>query len=132
MCFSSASFEERGVPASSLLITVVRQKNGAGHAVLTMRTDRGDFILDNLEAKILPWDQTEYRYLKRQSDRNALNWVSIQDNRQMIVGSVEVTRFYRIPGRVPTSPSPTTGVQEPAPSPAPAPHFSGINFKPDF
>ncbi|MGB8816301.1 MAG: transglutaminase-like cysteine peptidase [Rhizobiaceae bacterium] len=81
--------EERGVPASNLLITVVRQKNGAGHAVLTMRTDRGDFVLDNLEAKILPWDQTEYRFLKRQSERSASQWVSIQDNRQMIVGSVK-------------------------------------------
>lgn len=80
--------EERGFPASNLLITVVRQKNGAGHAVLTVRTDRGDFVLDNLEPKILSWDQTEYRFLKRQSDRNASQWVSVDDNRQVIVGSV--------------------------------------------
>ncbi len=80
--------EERGVPASNLLITVVRQKNGAGHAVLTVRTDRGDFVLDNLESKILPWDKTDYRFLKRQSDRKASQWVSIDDNRQVIVGSV--------------------------------------------
>jgi predicted transglutaminase-like cysteine proteinase len=80
--------EERGVPASDLLITVVRQKNGAGHAVLTVRTDRGDFVLDNLEPKILPWDETDYRFLKRQSDRNSSQWVSVDDNRQVIVGSV--------------------------------------------
>jgi predicted transglutaminase-like cysteine proteinase len=80
--------EERGVPASNLLITVVRQKSGAGHAVLTVRTDRGDFVLDNLEPKILPWDKTDYRFLKRQSDRKASQWVSIDDNRQVIVGSV--------------------------------------------
>ena len=80
--------QERGVPASDLLITVVRQKNGAGHAVLTVRTDRGDFVLDNLEPKILPWNETEYRFLKRQSDRNAMQWVSVDDNRQVIVGSV--------------------------------------------
>ncbi len=81
--------EDRGFPASDLLITVVRQKNGAGHAVLTVRTDRGDFVLDNLETKILPWDETDYRFLKRQSDRNASQWVSVDDNRQVIVGSVK-------------------------------------------
>lgn len=80
--------ESRGVPASGLFITVVRQKNGDGHAVLTIRTDRGDFVLDNLETKILPWNKTEYRYLKRQSERNAAQWVSIEDNRQVVVGSV--------------------------------------------
>ena len=81
--------EERGVTASSLFITVVRQKNGDGHAVLAVRTDRGDFVLDNLETKILPWNKTEYRFLKRQSERNAAQWVSIQDNRQVVVGSVQ-------------------------------------------
>lgn len=81
--------EERGVPASSLFITVVRQKNGDGHAVLAIRTDRGDYVLDNLETKILPWNQTDYRYLKRQSERNAAQWVSIDDNRQVVVGSVK-------------------------------------------
>ena len=42
-----------GVPAGSLLITVVRQPNGDGHAVLTVRTSNGDYILDNLEPRIL-------------------------------------------------------------------------------
>lgn len=80
---------ETGVPRSSLFITVVRQKNGDGHAVLAIRTDRGDFILDNLESKILPWNKTEYRYLKRQSERNAAQWVSIEDSRQVVVGSLK-------------------------------------------
>lgn len=80
--------EQQGVPASSLFITVVRQKNGDGHAVLAIRTDRGDFVLDNLEAKILPWNKTEYRYLKRQSERNAAQWVTIEDNRQVVASSV--------------------------------------------
>ncbi len=77
-----------GVPISDALITVVRQRNGAGHAVLTVRTDRGDFILDNLEPQILAWNKTSYRYLKRQSDKDASQWVSVQDNRQVLVGSV--------------------------------------------
>ena len=77
-----------GVPAGSLLITVVRQPNGDGHAVLTVRTDLGDFILDNLEPRILSWHETEYRYLKRQSTRNSGTWVKIRDGREVIVGSV--------------------------------------------
>ncbi|GGA82926.1 hypothetical protein GCM10011491_07960 [Brucella endophytica] len=80
---------EAGVPISDLLITVVRQTNGDGHAVLTMRTDRGDFILDNLEPRVLVWNQTEYQYLKRQSTRHTGVWVSIDDDRQVLVGSIQ-------------------------------------------
>ncbi|MFN3548481.1 MAG: transglutaminase-like cysteine peptidase [Mesorhizobium sp.] len=77
-----------GVPASNLLITVVRQPNGDGHAVLTVETSLGDFILDNLESRVLAWTDTEYRYLKRQSNRDASVWVSIGDDRNVAVGSV--------------------------------------------
>jgi predicted transglutaminase-like cysteine proteinase len=79
---------ELGLPASDLLITVVRQQNGDGHAVLTVRTDRGDYILDNLEPKILLWNQTSYRFLKRQSEFDSGQWVSVSDGRAPIVGSV--------------------------------------------
>ena len=78
-----------GVPAGNLLITVVRQPNGLGHAVLTVRTGHGDWILDNLEPRILAWDQTEYTFLKRQSERNSGVWVSISDGRNVAVGSVK-------------------------------------------
>ena len=78
---------ERGWPASALLITVVRDQNGDGHAVLTVRTDEGDFILDNQEAEVLPWYGTEYRYIKRQSERDSKLWVSIDDPRPYRVGS---------------------------------------------
>lgn len=80
--------ERNGFPRSALLITVVRQPNGDGHAVLTVRTDNGDYILDNLEDRILPWIDTSYRYLKRQSERDSSKWVSIGDDRNMLVGSV--------------------------------------------
>jgi predicted transglutaminase-like cysteine proteinase len=80
---------KRGIPASNLLMTVVRQKNGAGHAVLTVRTSHGDFILDNLEPRVLAWDQTEYAYLKRQSERHAGIWVTIEDGRDVLVGSLK-------------------------------------------
>jgi len=77
-----------GWPASALLITVVRQSDGEGHAVLTVRTDRGDMVLDNLEAEIRPWNETSYLYVKRQSDRDSGRWVGIADDRGMMVGAI--------------------------------------------
>ncbi len=77
-----------GVPAGDLLMTVVRQPNGDGHAVLTMRTSRGEFVLDNLEPRILAWTDTEYTFLKRQSERNSGVWVQINDGRADAVASV--------------------------------------------
>jgi predicted transglutaminase-like cysteine proteinase len=70
---------EAGLPASALLITVVRDQHGDGHAVLTAVTVRGDLILDNQDDRILPWTITPYRYVKRQSvlDQNA--WVLLGD-----------------------------------------------------
>lgn len=80
---------QKGWPASSLLVTVVRQKNGDGHAVLTVRTDRADYVLDNLEARVMPWKETEYQFLKRQSAANSGRWEGIDDYRSAVVGSVE-------------------------------------------
>lgn len=78
----------RGWPASALLITVVREPNGTGHAVLTVRTDKAEFILDNQDPRILPWKRTVYQYVKRQSARHAGRWDSIRDLRAVVVGSV--------------------------------------------
>ena len=79
-----------GVPAGDLLITVARQPNGDGHAVLTVRSSRGDLILDNLDPRVLAWSQTPYTYLKRQSERNSGAWVAVDDSRGAVaVGSVK-------------------------------------------
>jgi predicted transglutaminase-like cysteine proteinase len=66
-----------GFPVQTLLITVVRDQKGDGHAVLTVKTDRGDFVLDNQEGKILAWRDTGYKFIKRQSDENPARWVSL-------------------------------------------------------
>lgn len=78
---------EKGWPTGTLLITVVRQTNGEGHAVLTVLTDRGDLILDNLEPRILVWSETDYAYVKRQSETYAGSWMAIEDARMTSVGS---------------------------------------------
>ncbi|HUO55395.1 MAG TPA: transglutaminase-like cysteine peptidase [Rhodoblastus sp.] len=68
---------ERGFPRQALLMTIVRDLHGEGHAILTVRTDRGDFILDNLTDAIRPWTATGYRFLKRQSQQDPNVWVSV-------------------------------------------------------
>src|SRR5579884_3805698 len=72
---------QAGWPREALLITVVRDKKGDGHAVLTVKTDRGEFVLDNQEAEILPWDKTGYRFVKRQSQSDPYTWVSLGEPR---------------------------------------------------
>jgi len=68
---------ERGWPESTLLITVVRDENNDGHAVLTVRTDRGDFVLDNKQQDVMAWADTPYTFVKQQSARNPLVWTSL-------------------------------------------------------
>lgn len=78
-----------GIPLANLLITVVRKPDGEGHAVLTLRTDRGDYVLDNLSDAVRPFDETGYRYLKRQSTTDTGRWVSIRSGSTRLVGSVD-------------------------------------------
>jgi predicted transglutaminase-like cysteine proteinase len=68
---------ERGFPESTLLITVVRDENDECHAVLTVRTDKGDFVLDNKRREVMRWADTPYTFIKRQSERNPLVWISL-------------------------------------------------------
>lgn len=69
---------ESGFPRQALLMTIVRDLQGMGHAILTVKTDHGDFILDNLTDTIRPWTATGYRFLKRQSQEDPNVWVSIE------------------------------------------------------
>jgi len=70
---------EAGLPHRAMRMTVVIDELGAGHAVLMVRTDRGDYILDNKRKAVLPWQQTGYRYVKREgSDSAAWVWLGNQ------------------------------------------------------
>lgn len=71
-----------GWPLGALLITTVEDPHAGKdlHAVLTVRTDRGELILDNLTPEILFWYETSYRFLKRQSTTDPNVWVAFSDN----------------------------------------------------
>ena len=79
---------QEGWPIGALLITVVRRTDGEGHAVLTVETDRGDLVLDNLQPRVLVWSDTDYQYVKRQSETNTGQWMAIDDARTTSVGSL--------------------------------------------
>ena len=68
---------ERGWPADALLISVVRQWNGEGHAVLTVVTDKGDLVLDNMARGIVAWEKAPYTWLMRQSRTHPMHWVKL-------------------------------------------------------
>jgi len=72
---------QAGWPREALLITVVRDKKGDGHAVLTVKTNRGEFVLDNQETEVLLWSKTGYRFVKRQSQGDQNVWVSLGEPR---------------------------------------------------
>ena len=69
---------QRGWPQSALLLTVVRDELGEGHAVLTARTAQGDFVLDNKIRDVRIWHATPYQFLMRQSYVNPQAWVSLE------------------------------------------------------
>jgi predicted transglutaminase-like cysteine proteinase len=70
---------QSGWPREVLLVTVVRDKEDKAHAVLTVTTDKGDYVLDNQNEDILLWSETGYRFIKRQSQSNPNVWVSLGD-----------------------------------------------------
>jgi predicted transglutaminase-like cysteine proteinase len=72
---------DAGWPREALLITVVRDKMGEGHAVLTIKSDKGEFILDNQNENVVGWTETGYRFVKRQSQGDPNVWVSLGDPR---------------------------------------------------
>ena len=75
---------DAGWPREALLITVVRDKKGEGHAVLTVKSDKGEFVLDNQNEDVVAWTETGYRFVKRQSQTDPNAWVSLGDSRPAV------------------------------------------------
>jgi predicted transglutaminase-like cysteine proteinase len=67
----------RGWPAAALALTVAKTSWGEGHLVVTVRTDQGDLVLDNLRSAIIPWQKTGYDWIMRQSEANPQFWVEL-------------------------------------------------------
>lgn len=70
---------DEGFPRQALLMTVVKDEHNEGHAVLTVKTSAGEFVLDNMTDEVKPWDHTGYRFVKRQTQSDPNAWVQIGD-----------------------------------------------------
>ena len=64
----------RGWPAEALRLAVADSAWTGLHTVLVVVTDRGDFVLDNLNNQIKPWSRTPYEWRKRQSAESDYVW----------------------------------------------------------
>lgn len=70
-----------GFPAPALRIAVVLTARGEAHAILTVATNHGDYVLDNLTNTIQSWDRTDYQWIERQDPAKAWGWVFLDTSR---------------------------------------------------
>jgi predicted transglutaminase-like cysteine proteinase len=71
--------QQRGFEPQKMRIAVVLQEQDKGHAVLVVRTNEGDYVLDSRRNEILLWHETGYRFLKWQSAEDPKVWLSLVD-----------------------------------------------------
>ena len=76
---------EAGLPRRALRIAIVITRRNNRHAVLTIATDKGDFVLDNQTDNILPWKDTGYTWISRQDARDDWGWVALGGPRPYLV-----------------------------------------------
>jgi len=64
-----------GVASDALSLAVVRTGRGEIHAVLLVRTDAGEMMLDSLTSWVVPWEKSAYTLIARQAAGEAGAWV---------------------------------------------------------
>ena len=67
-----------GIPASALRLAVVYSVKTALHAVLTVSTDKGDLVLDNVSDAIVAWNATDFTWIMVQTPADPLRWDSLR------------------------------------------------------
>ena len=70
---------DAGLPERALRVAIVMTPRESRHAVLTVTTDRGDLVLDNLSNEVKPWSQVDYRWLERQDGKGSIGWVALDE-----------------------------------------------------
>ena len=74
---------DAGFPAPAVRLAIVETPRVTRHAVLTVSTDKGDFVLDSLRNDIVAWNATGFTWLERQDPMRPLAWVSLQPGTPM-------------------------------------------------
>lgn len=65
-----------GVPAEAMSMAVAVTARGESHAVLLVRFESGDWVLDNLTPWATPWGDLNYRWIERQAP-GSLEWKKV-------------------------------------------------------
>jgi predicted transglutaminase-like cysteine proteinase len=68
-----AALIKAGLPPSALRIAYVKTRSGEGHAILVVKSNGKDLVLDNLTSSIKPLSQTGYRIISM-STANPVKW----------------------------------------------------------
>ncbi len=100
-----------GLPASVLRIAVVDTPKNGRHAVLTVSTDEGDFVLDNLTDQILPWNATGYVWISAQNHADPMRWDALRPAQDSGIATAAQ----------PASPDNQTGLPSPLATPSQSP-----------
>ena len=66
-----------GIPLGDLNIAIVKLWDGERHAVLTVSTELGDYVLDNLNDEVRPWNKDDYVWIERMSPASRSQWASL-------------------------------------------------------
>lgn len=81
-----------GLPASALRLAVVYSIKTALHAVLTVSTDKGDLVLDNMSDAVVPWNATGFTWIMVQSPTDPLRWDSLRPGSERSGGNTAHNR----------------------------------------
>ena len=68
---------EAGLPADRLRIATVLDRRRNAHAGLVLRTEAGDYVLDSLTDRVLPWEKTGLSFLRIQSQASPTGWAMV-------------------------------------------------------
>lgn len=127
---------EAGLPERALRVAIVVTPRENRHVVLTVSTDHGDLVLDNLNDDVKPWTEIAYQWIERQDNSGGLGWETfpqgvalIEIARRQAAAATQVALASPAPPRpAPVNPVPRLALVQPLPQPptvAPAPSPSG-------
>lgn len=76
---------QAGFPMGALRLALVITPDRERHAILTLATNRGDFVMDNLNDDVRPWNEASYTWLERQDPTKAWRWDMLTaDNSKLV------------------------------------------------
>lgn len=68
---------EAGIAPNRLLLATALDRRNNSHAVLIVRTNQGDYVLDNQRRSVLHWRDTGYTFLKLQNPNRPYQWDAV-------------------------------------------------------